>query len=437
MKILFVLPEYYPHSGGGISTYYLEYINALKNEVDEVEVLVGSGHTQSDEEYKLDGIKIEYLKTEIFNRYLSKFSKFDLQPEYRNNIAASWAMWEQCEQGKGYDIIECTDFGLGFIPWLVNHNLPVVVRLHGSSGQIDLFETYKKGLSADLHRQAEFTLLKHADLIVSHSTANKIYWENIFERQDIEVVYPIYESTKVSSSFLEKENYGIVCGRVQEWKGPDVLCEALSLIDTTNVIIKWFGRDTPFNETIGKNEQLKKTYPAIWGNVVLPQKPLPQLEIAKVQAKAKYAIIPSTWDMFNFTGLEYLNAGTLLICSDGAGVSELIEDGVNGFIYPKDNAKELGRLIEKVLQIDQQEYEVIVTNAKKTLVEKLNAYSLVNANLCLYRRISSKGISAQSNVFIEELFKPNQFKNSIDTSLNQLSIKRLINYLFKRIKKKL
>ena len=204
MKILFILPEYYPHSGGGISTYYLNYIKALKSSVGEIRVLIGSGYTQSDEAYSIDGISIEYLKPEIYNRYLPKFSKFDLQPEYRNNIAASWAMWEQANEGVCYDIVECTDFGLGFIPWLINHKLTVVVRLHGSSGQIDFFESFSCGLSADLHRQAELILLEKADKIISHSTKNKNYWGNVLSRSDIEVIYPVFERDAAEISYAEK-----------------------------------------------------------------------------------------------------------------------------------------------------------------------------------------------------------------------------------------
>lgn len=436
MKILFILPEYYPHSGGGISTYYLNYLKALKPIVNQINVLVGSGYVQSDESYVVNGIDIQYLKPHIYQKYLSKFSKFDLYPEYRNNIAASWAMFEQAKNGEGFDVVECVDFGLGFIPWLVNHSKPVVVRLHGSSGQIDLAENCSDGLGADLHRQAELILLKSADVIISHSKANKNYWENILQQKDIEVIYPIYEQQLTTIPLSEKKNNGIVCARIQEWKGPDVLAEALSLIDNTKIKIDWFGRDTPFNNSISKNNQLKLKYPKIWGNIIVSHLPLRNTEIALMQQKAKFAIIPSTWDMFNFTGLEYMNAETLLICSSGAGISELIINGINGFIFEKGNAKALADCIMNLSKISDDDYSIITKNAKSTLSDILNKKMILEANISQYKKLSRLTLTKNRNVFIEDLFRPNEKNKTYIDPIEHISLKKLLAHILQRIIKK-
>ena len=436
MKILFILPEYYPHSGGGISTYYLNYLKALKPIVNQINVLVGSGYVQSDESYVVNGIDIQYLKPHIYQKYLSKFSKFDLYPEYRNNIAASWAMFEQAKNGEGFDVVECVDFGLGFIPWLVNHSKPVVVRLHGSSGQIDLAENCSDGLGADLHRQAELILLKSADVIISHSKANKNYWENILQQKDIEVIYPIYEQQLTTIPLSEKKNNGIVCARIQEWKGPDVLAEALSLIDNTKIKIDWFGRDTPFNNSISKNNQLKLKYPKIWGNIIVSHLPLRNTEIALMQQKAKFAIIPSTWDMFNFTGLEYMNAETLLICSSGAGISELIINGINGFIFEKGNAKALADCIMNLSKISDNDYSIITKNAKSTLSDILNKKMILEANISQYKKLSRLTLTKNRNVFIEDLFRPNEKNKTYIDPIEHISLKKLLAHILQRIIKK-
>lgn len=437
MKILFILPEYYPHSGGGISTYYLHYIKALKNEVDEICVLVGSGYTQSEDIFNIDGIKIEYLKPTIYKNYLNKFSKFDLVPEYRNNIAAAWAMWKQSNEGAGFDIIECTDFGLGFVPWLVNHKLPVVTRLHGSTGQIDLYEThFKTGLSGDLHRQAELILLNYADKLISHSLANKIYWENIL-RKNVELVFTIFSNEQVFVSLNEKENYGIVCGRIQDWKGPDILSKAIELLQVEKPIIKWFGRNTSFDGKIDKITHLQKSYPKIWGKQILPQEPLPHHKIIKIQKQAKFAVIPSTWDMFNFTGLEYLSSGTVLICSENAGVSELIENGVNGFKYSNNDPLELANCIEAVLKLNEREYKQIVENAKTTLLKNLDSKKILEANAQIYKHLLNINTYINDNVYLNELFKPIGNKYNLGDLLKNISLKKLIHYTLDRTIKKI
>lgn len=437
MKILFILPEFYPHSGGGISTYYLHYIKSLKSEVDEICVMVGSGYTQSDDILDVDGIRIEYLKPSVYKSYLHKFSKYDLTPEYRNNIAAAWAMWQQSTGGAGFDIIECTDFGLGFVPWLVNHRVPVVVRLHGSTGQIDLYEThFKTGLSADLHRQAELILLSHADKLISHSSANKTYWENILKK-NVDFVPAIFNNEQNFVPLSKKENYGIVCGRIQDWKGPEILCKAIELLKVEKPIIKWYGRDTSYDGKIDNTVHLEKSYPKIWGKQILPQKPLPNHEINKIQQQAKFAIIPSKWDMFNFTGLEYLSAGTVLICSEKAGVSELIENGINGFKYSNNEPLELANCIETVLKLDETEYKLLVENAKKTMLQKLEDKKVLNTNMQIYQNLLNLKIYNKGNLYLNELFKPTDKEYDLNDLLKNISLKKLLNYTLARTIKKI
>jgi len=439
MNILFILPEYYPHSGGGISTYYLHFIKALKSNVNKISVMVGSGYTQSDDTFNIDGIEIEYLKPNIFQRYKAHFSKFDLVPEYRNNLAASWAMWEQCKKGEGFDIVECVDFGLGFVPWICEGNLPVITRLHGSTGQIQLKEVFiHDDLNGDMHRHTEYILLGLSNELVTHSNANKKYWETIFTEKKINLIYPIYKSNLGNfASYNEKENVGIVCARIQEWKGPDVLCRALSSMLNSNIIINWYGRDTNYNCEISKGEQLEKEFPLIWGNKVIPKTMISNDELLRIQYKAMYAIIPSTWDMFNFTGLEYMSVGTPIICSDGAGFSELIEDGINGFKYDKNNHHDLANHIINITSLGSPKYEEIVENAKNTLLTTLDSDKLISENLKIYTQLLTDFKSIGNNIFIKSLYYPEISLNKLDYLLNKLPFKLLLSYFLKRIFKKL
>lgn len=437
MKILFILPEYYPHSGGGISTYYLHYIEALKPHVQEIKVIVGSGYTQSDEQYEINGIRIEYLKPELYQNQLEKFSKFDLIPEYKKNISAAWAMWEQANRGEGFDIIECTDFGLGFIPWVVNHQKPVITRLHGSSGQIEMFEpNLKEGLLGDLFRHTELNLLQYADQLITHSTANQLFWKNILQ-QDITLISPVFSTKTDSISFEEKEPFGVVCARIQQWKGPDILCKALKVLGDENILIKWYGKDTNYDHQNSKSTQLKAEFPTIWATKIAPYQPIQHTALQTIQKNAKFAIIPSTWDMYNFTGLEYLNAGTVLICSDGAGVSEIIEDGVNGFKYSKDDYHALADCIRKVQSLSKTEHDRIVMNARQTLNSKLSPLALIKVNLLEYKKASTQFIPTVANDYQMALFEPSEIKYQLDELLDKQPLKKLITYVIKRIRKKI
>src|ERR1700744_3694300 len=96
-------------------------------------------------------------------------------------------------------------------------------------------------------------------------------------------------------------------------------------------------------------------FPSVWNKHVAHQKPLHNDQVKALQQKVKFGIIPSTWDMFNFTCLEFLSAGTPVICSDGAGCSDLIEHGKNGFKYPATDTDSLAECLRQMSKMDESE----------------------------------------------------------------------------------
>lgn len=439
LKILFVLPEYLPHSGGGISTYYQHHLAEFKNHVCEIKVIVGSGYTQEDNSFNIDGIIVEYLKPDLYQKYLNKFKKFDLFPDFKRNLCASWAMWEQTNQGAGYDIVESTDFGLGFIPWICRKNKPVVVRLHGSSGQIYLKEPQLFGtLTGDLYRQAELTLLGYSDLLVTHSVANKEYWENVIKNSKVEMIYPIYSVDESPITDLQnRTNKGIVCGRIQHWKGPELLCKSLLESSLTNIEIEWFGKDTQYDDQISMSSFLEQKYSSIWNKKIVPRPALPNHSIKEKQKLAKFAVVPSTWDMFNFTLLEYMSQGTPVICSTGAGASTLIEDGANGFLFKVDNSADLAYKIELISNLTPTSFIEMVSKARETIKQELSPAGQAIKNGMLYKQLLDNIPNQLKNNFTTSMFEPNDTTENPLKVLYNVPIKDITKHLFERLKGKL
>jgi len=72
---------------------------------------------------------------------MRRFDRYRLMPELQRHLAAAWAAWERANGGAGFDVTETTDWGLLFIPWIVEESRPpVLVQLHGSIGQIDFHD---------------------------------------------------------------------------------------------------------------------------------------------------------------------------------------------------------------------------------------------------------------------------------------------------------
>lgn len=438
MKILFILPEYYPHSGGGISTYYLELIPALKPYCTSIKVLVGSGYTQSIESFINNGIEVCYLKPDLYKQYLPKFSKFSIFPELQRNIAAAWAMWEQVKD-EDFDVVECTDFGLGFIPWIIHNQKPVVIKMHGSTGQISNYD-YKpeEQLAADFTRQTELLFFPKCNFLQTYSEANQAFWQKQIPEKEVVHLYPVYSNIAKTIPYTERTTFGLVTGRIQQWKGPEVLCNAAEILKDKMSEIHWYGRDMAYTKHgTTMSQYLCKQYPDSWNVKIKTCNPISNQEIHSLQAKAKFGLIPSTWDMFNFTCLEFLSAGTLTICSDGAGASELIENGINGFKYAAFDAQALSEVLNKVDKLSQKEYEQITSNGKETIRDLLSPEQLIPTHLEYYFKTIKNFIPATTNDFLNEVYLPSNKTYQLDDLLDLQPLSLLSKYNLKRIKHKI
>ncbi|HVV54566.1 MAG TPA: glycosyltransferase family 4 protein [Mucilaginibacter sp.] len=433
MNILFILPEYYPHSGGGISTYYLQYIRSLKPYCGRIKVITGSGYIQSDEELEKDGIEIVYLKPAIYHKYLEKFSRFELFTGFRNDLAAAWAMYEQANEGKGFDIIECADFGLGFIPWVIRHNKPVVTRFHGSTGQITRHEgDLSTPLQNDFIRQTELLLLPLCDVLISHSAANQQAWKTLLAKK-ITHILPVFKSdTNEPVPYSERTASGVVTARIQVWKGPVQLCEALKHVNGPVLPIEWYGRDCSYENGKSMSAYLAAHYPDVWGKSVIPRVALGPDEVSKKQAHARFGLVCSAWDMFNFTCAEFLNAGTPVICSDGAGASELIRHGENGLIYPAYDTQKLADCLKEMSQMDESAYSKMAAAAKATTANELLAGKIIPKNLAQYSVAIDEFNPSAANDFLEHIYSPSDKAGSLADTLDSQPLKKLVKYLLKR-----
>jgi glycosyltransferase involved in cell wall biosynthesis len=185
------------------------------------------------------------------------------------------------------------------------------------------------------------------------------------------------------------------------------------------------------------NQYLHQQYPDIWGTKIKTYNPVPNQEVYSLQAKAKFGLIPSTWDMFNFTCLEFLSAGTLTICSDGAGASELIKNGVNGLKYTAQDAKALSDVLIKANSLNQKEYKQIADNGKETIHNLLSPEVLIPAYLEYYFKTIKNFIPVTTNDFLNEIYLPSNRTHVLDDILDLQPLSLLSKYNLKRIKKRI
>lgn len=439
MRILFVLPEL---AGGGIGTYYRNQIEFLKGQGHHIVVYLPPDAYTAQNDL---GVEVRHGSVEDVARFRKNFSYLDTFPLLHEGVSLAWALYQAAGK-ETYDIVEVTDYKLLFLPWLVlDKKAPVVVRLAGSTGQVEEQEQrYGQGLETALLRYVENETLISADGLVALSTSNQQYWEKRLCRT-VQLIYPymnVDQRRRESSSSTElttDQTYGIVLGRVQVWKGAENLCKAVSLIDkNVNCKIYWVGGDN-YYRTYEKSmvEHLSTTY-KVWGSSIqyLPRQPY--AEAQSLLRNAAYQIVPSTWDTFNFTLVEGMMDEKVIVAADGVGASEHILNGANGFVYSANDYIALSKLLDKVINLSSGVRKIIGSSAGKSATEIFGQQELGQQKLELYENlINNQPVPIDiRSIYIRKAILDNRSAISKENLLDKMSIRQLIKGIINGVKRK-
>ena len=333
-----------------------------------------------------DGVDIYTLEEARLRKHFTRFAHFTPISGAARHLAAAWAMWEKSEELGEADIIEGCDWGLSFIPAILSRGRPVVAQMHGSVGQINRHDPVAGEEAAGVAiRLMEVAALQRAAEIQTYSMANARFWSGQTARPVVHMAPAWRMPAPIAAP---RSASGLVLGRVQQWKGPHVLCDALQRLGRAAPEVEWVGRDTVSRRLDrSTSKTLALEHPGIWGSRVrhLPQA-VPE-EAWRRQCQARFIVVPSTWDVFNFTCIEAMASGRPVICSSGAGASELIEDGVNGFLFANGDAGALAGAIDRVLALSEARVAEIAAAARATLAKKLDPERVAASRLQRYAHI--------------------------------------------------
>ena len=442
-KLLFIIPEFPPAYGGGIGTFYGHLLPALASSGAEVTAIVGSGLHSCSDLHQYDGLTIVPIDQQLIKNLRDSFSSLSLSPDLTSHLAAAWAAWRQANEGEGFDIVECTDWGLFFVPWLLStSNPPLVIRLHASDGQIAQHDPDScPPLFGSLCQLIESALLPRAASLITYSYLNKNAWEKSLNCPVHYCPPPLLvESSQVS--WQPCTEHGLVIGRVQEWKGPRTLCEALGGLGDNAPCIDWYGRVIISQRSgVPLDIQLMRDYPGIWGHRIIHYAPVAPSLIIEKQREASFFLVPSDWDVFNYTAAEAMASGCPVICSEGAGASELIQHGQNGFLFTAIDSASLEESLREIMALSFKQKQIIGTNARDSVANLLNPNHIAHQTLSHYQSVASAPRAQWSgkDSLLSSLFpitSPDSF-SSLSRDLDRLDSKRLIRHCSRRIMHKL
>src|SRR5258708_37098649 len=106
--------------------------------------------------------------------------------------------------------------------------------------------------------------------------------------REVEMIRPSLPLPSTAGHFGVSDR-GRVVGRIQRWKGPHILCEALRALGDLAPRLDWFGGDTAFGRrgaTTGQH--LASAFPEVWGARVRPHPAISAMEVAQRQSSALF-----------------------------------------------------------------------------------------------------------------------------------------------------
>lgn len=347
-KIAILLPD---AGGGGIGTFYASYLREAI--VADQESLAISADPFA------------------FPNGGDRLNTACLPASLTNYLAVAQSAYDHARRA-GADILETCDWPLGFVPAVVEQRMPYIVQCHGSLGQIAEHDPQVGGELAEAFVQLiEPLLLRSAHRIQTSTVANRRFWERATGRS-VDMIRPAF-SLPILPNVVSIDPIGRVFGRLQRWKGPHILCEALRLLEGRAPQIEWFGSVKPWaSGDWPADRQLAADFPSVWGVSLHHRPAIRREQVFALQASALFNVVPSTWDVFNFTAVESMAAARPTIVSTGAGASELIIEGENGFTFENGNAEALADVIDRVLSMTESRRREIGAAGRKTIQVQLN-----------------------------------------------------------------
>ena len=276
------------------------------------------------------------------------------------------------------DVIHCHSPNLTFIPWLLGKKF--ISTVHADT----------------IRPNARY---KHPTLLIAVSQGSQEFTKTVMHspKQSIRMVYhgisdrfakptPNEELLKLKSTHgipNDKLIIGFV-GRISEMKGTDILVEAigkyipLSLKNKIHLVLvgdylnkskeKWL------DEMLG-TYQLNNVV-----TVVSFQDPKPFYELFDV------FVLPSRSDTFGLVAVEAMMSGCCTIRANSNGAYDQIDDGINGMIFPMENALQLGEKLTKVLS-DQTFREGLATKGKEKALANFTNRQMVDNTLLVYEEL--------------------------------------------------
>ena len=223
------------------------------------------------------------------------------------------------------------------VSWLFR--IPVRIAYYHTSADYEYLVGMVRFLQ-ELKKIRKILVYKFATLIISVSKNMVDEVRNIYKvpKQKIRHFHNALRNPEMYSPAENIDPKNLICvGRLNYGKGFDILIEAMALVHKLDPEI--------IVSIVGEGEYASNLIDMVTSTnleeCVLFTGRKDHDEVIKMISNAYALILPTRFDAFPYVIIEAMSVGTPVIASDVGGIPELIRNGIEGYLIPKEEPERL------------------------------------------------------------------------------------------------
>lgn len=375
MNILYICREYPPSQrAGGIGSYCKEIAQGMLHRGHQVTVIAASDDTRMESDSIEDGIRVIRLSGGDFwvKSAEPRTSILKLRTLYRFHSYRR-TIRKVVNSLYDIDVIEVADFGAEGL-YLNDLPIPVITRLHTPSFlDRSTLKISKANWKSYMHMIAEKKALMDSKYISSCSDCLNIWIHECLGIKPIlskVILNPVslhIDNKDLTKDCKSKKKVIFYAGTLVDIKGVGDLVEACKIImkrQHFKIELLMAGKEGTYAQQLKESlTDEQKKYIKFLGKKR-------REDLYSYYHNADVCCFPSWWENMPMVCLEAMMCEGLVIGSSSGGMSEIIDEGVNGFLVPRKSPAQLANCIEKALSLNEEDVKRIKRNAKCTIKEK-------------------------------------------------------------------
>jgi glycosyltransferase involved in cell wall biosynthesis len=411
LKYWLLSTEYPPFFGGGISTYSFATANTLAAKGHEVSVFINDPSVKDIKtERDTSGVRVIRFNPSRTHSSESLGHITNICFEFAHVIKRFVE-----EEGKP-DVIESQEY-LGIAYYLLQYkylgyewcsDIPVIVTMHSPTflyleyNHVPLY-SYPNYWVCEMERFC----LQAADLLISPSQFMLTELKKRFELVNPNVLIipnPFSIDDNRNKPQINHRGEIIFYGKLTIQKGALHLLEYFKELwedGFTHSLYLIGGQDIiyhPEGRTMG--DIIKKRYRKYISQGLLKlENRIKPSEIFERLFDCEVVIIPSVNDNLPYVVFEMMGLGNIVLVSKQGGQSEIVQDGVNGFVFDHEQPETFAKQLKRILALTKEERSSISKNAITKITTSYHPDHIYSKKIEAIRQLVGKTAITEKRLF--------------------------------------